>query len=163
MKAVCVALALLAVVLAVAPIVADAHLCMLFPPQREGYGGAAINTAAEMSCFRLKPPCGLNTFVKPTVSVNAGTAYNITFQKNLSHWNSSNPGKFIVSYSPRWTDPHFKPVATISDTSAPSLTLYTTNITIPTNMISLHGVLQVQYVTNSGVGPFYQCADITVL
>jgi hypothetical protein len=138
----------------------EAHLCLLFPPQRGPLGN--INQPGSLTCFHLVGPCGSAAASSPTIALRSGASYNITFQKNINHFNSAQPGSFVVSYSATAQSPSFQKLAVVPDTNAPALTLYSAGIALPRQSTS-HGLLQVQYITNNGVGPFYQCSDISVL
>jgi len=137
--------------------VVSCHVCLIFPQQRGGFGD--INKPASSSCFKIVGPCGDNVPADPEIEFFAGHSYNITFQKNLNHWNSTDPGYFSVSYG-HGINPHFSTLAKVTDTNTPPLTLYTTQITLP-KIDDDHGIIRVQYISNSvGVPIFYQCADV---
>jgi len=81
-------------------------------------------------------------------------------KKNLAHYNTANPGSFVVAIQ---TTPNgaWKILTSIPDDTLPSLTLYNLNVVLPAES-SLHAVLQVQYISNAAPGTFYQCADISL-
>ncbi|XP_065897850.1 uncharacterized protein [Dysidea avara] len=137
----------------------EAHLCLLNPHQRGTMNG--INTAGANDCILLDGPCGGRKAMNPVVIVQAGEPFYVVFQKNLDHFNSTSPGKFVVSIGANSAEPSFQQVGMIADSNTTSLHLYTLNVTFP-KMSTDHAVVQVTYVTNNPKAPpvFYQCADV---
>jgi len=138
--------------------IATAHVCLLNPHQRGSMVG--INQAAAADCYLRDAPCGSRTEEMPSVLLPAGRNVTISFQKNLAHYNTANPGSFVVAIQ---TTPNgaWKILTSIPDDTLPSLTLYNLNVVLPAES-SLHAVLQVQYISNAAPGTFYQCADISL-
>lgn len=137
----------------------EAHLCLFNPRQRGTMNG--INTAGSNDCILLDNPCGNRPAMKPTVGIVAGDVFEVVFQKNLDHYNKTNPGMFVVSIGENSADPKFQEIAMVQDSGTPSLHVYQLNVTFP-KMMSDGAVVQVKYVTNNAQAPavFYQCADI---
>ncbi|KAK3804465.1 hypothetical protein RRG08_058587 [Elysia crispata] len=137
------------------------HLCLISPPQRGSMVG--INKAGAADCILLKEPCGGRDERTSPVSLMPGERFVLTFQKNLDHFNKTSPGYFSVSLVEA-DRPHGESheILKMADTSDPSLTLYSANITMP--HMPGHMVLQARYVTNNPQAPpiFYQCADVHV-
>ncbi|XP_065897849.1 uncharacterized protein [Dysidea avara] len=139
--------------------VCEAHLCLFNPQQRGTMNG--INAAGSNDCILLDGPCGGRKAMKPTVGIMAGVPYTVVFQKNLDHFNTADPGMFVVSVGENSASPTFKQVGMVMDSGTPSLHVYTMNVTFP-KVMSDGAVVQVKYVTNNKQAPavFYQCADI---
>eukprot|EP01113_Clastostelium_recurvatum_P032596 TRINITY_DN420_c0_g1_i2.p1 TRINITY_DN420_c0_g1~~TRINITY_DN420_c0_g1_i2.p1 ORF type:complete len:162 (-),score=39.49 TRINITY_DN420_c0_g1_i2:75-560(-) len=130
------------------------HLCVLAPNQRTPLGDS-INKAGALVCQYQTGPCGGVAMTKPQ-AIDRNTNYTIVFQKNANHWNTTNPGTFVVSFQETHGNSFL--IEKIPDTNTPDLTLYTVPVHITTE-IKGEGYVQVTYITNS-VGNFYQCADV---
>merc|ERR1712012_1195278 len=117
-------------VLAVCVYTCTAHLCLISPPQRGSMEG--LNKGGSDDCILLKPPCGGRDRPQHPIGLGAGENFTVTFQKNLDHFNASTPGYFSVSLLELEGRNHTvgHEVYKTEDTSAPSLSLYSANITI---------------------------------
>ncbi|XP_035828738.1 uncharacterized protein LOC101858447 [Aplysia californica] len=139
--------------------VCQAHLCLISPPQRGSMMN--LNTKGSSDCILLKSPCGGREMREHGIALTAGERFAVTFQKNLDHFNANKPGYFSISIGHGNETMH--ELFHTADTSAPSLSLYSTNITIP----HMEGptILQARYVTNNDQAPavFYQCSDVRVV
>lgn len=82
--------------------------------------------------------------------------------QNLDHFYAKAPGNFTIG--PIINGEPGPILATVEDTSAPSLTYYSTELTVPSMARPGLYVLQVKYNTNNPQAPptFYQCADVEV-
>merc|ERR1712012_234075 len=151
-------------VLAVCVYTCTAHLCLISPPQRGSMEG--LNKGGSDDCILLKPPCGGRDRPQHPIGLGAGENFTVTFQKNLDHFNASTPGYFSVSLLALEGRNHTvgHEVYKTEDTSAPSLSLYSANITIPHEHRG-HMILQAQYVTKNPKAPavFYQCSDVNII
>ncbi|XP_062520531.1 uncharacterized protein LOC134195515 [Corticium candelabrum] len=139
---------------------AHAHVCLINPHQRGTMKD--INSPGTSDCALMHGPCGHRPPEHPAVTYKAGATYRFTFQKNLDHFDKDHPGYFNVNITDTRGD-HPITLKRITDTSAPSLTLYTVEVKLP-NKPSPHAVLQVEYYTDNPHAPptFFQCADITL-
>ncbi|GFN87059.1 hypothetical protein PoB_001356500 [Plakobranchus ocellatus] len=137
------------------------HLCLISPPQRGSMMG--INTAGAPDCILLKSPCGGREERGTAISLMPHERFVVTFQKNLDHFNKTNPGYFSVSLmDPERPGAQPMELLKMNDSSDPALTLYSANVTMPA--MPGHKVMQARYVTNNPQAPpaFYQCADIHI-
>jgi len=135
-----------------------AHVCFLNPEQRGGVN-SGINQIASNECFQTTAPCGSFPQGAPEVFYASGENITVIFQKNLNHWDATNPGNFTVNFSENGM--MWKNLASMPDNNDASLTLFTLNVTIP-NIKAPKTMLQVIYAPNGPPGPFYQCADIGI-
>ncbi|XP_060080287.1 uncharacterized protein LOC132559685 [Ylistrum balloti] len=146
--------------------ICSAHLCLLNPRQRGSLTG--YNKAAADDCYLTTGECGGRMSDSNNMAFfKRGMNYTVVLQKNLDHHNSTDPGSFVVSLHHN-TDISFytRTLATIPDTDAPSLSLYTADIFIPSDLQLSESpvfVLEVVYNTNTIPIVFRQCADILVL
>eukprot|EP01091_Cochliopodium_minus_P021271 TRINITY_DN9655_c0_g1_i1.p1 TRINITY_DN9655_c0_g1~~TRINITY_DN9655_c0_g1_i1.p1 ORF type:complete len:164 (-),score=46.56 TRINITY_DN9655_c0_g1_i1:30-494(-) len=148
---------LLLVVLLAIVYTSNAHLCLIAPHQRGTL--ADFNKEASADCGLQQGPCGGRNPQEPAVEIHPAAQFYATFQKNLNHYNPSNPGNFTISWG-RYENPSsFTNLATIPDTNSSSLTLYINQLKFPIVNQAQRGVIQVVYNTNIGL-TFYQCADI---
>ncbi|XP_072175853.1 uncharacterized protein [Diadema setosum] len=139
-------------------LVAEAHLCMLSPPQRGSIMN--INKPASPDCGLVTGPCGGRGKGESFIGIRAGSKFLVAFQKNLDHFNKDSPGSFNVSVSFD-NEKTFKDIEMMPDTADPSLTLYYKNVTMPTGPVNQPGILRVIYETKNPEAPpmFYQCSD----
>ncbi|GFS20983.1 hypothetical protein ElyMa_005071000 [Elysia marginata] len=137
------------------------HLCLISPPQRGSMMG--INKASAADCILLKEPCGGRDERGYPVALMPDERFVVTFQKNLDHFNKTKPGYFSLTLMEAdRPKAEGKEILRMADTSDPSLTLYSANVTVP--RMPGHLILQARYVTNNPQAPpvFYQCADVHV-
>ncbi|XP_033753956.1 uncharacterized protein LOC117337207 [Pecten maximus] len=152
---------LAAVTIAIVLEVCNAHMCMLSPPQRGSMIG--INKAGANDCILTTARCGGRPAGHPVMGLKIGSNFTVTFQKNLDHYDKATPGAFHVSIGQERQGTQMKVLTTVPDAGEPSLTLYSVNVTIPSDLVSRQiYVLQTSYVTNNKAAPavFYQCADV---
>ncbi|KAI8495529.1 hypothetical protein Bbelb_265010 [Branchiostoma belcheri] len=141
-----------------------AHMCMISPPQRGSMVG--INKPGADDCALVTGPCGGRMPMPHTgIALMAGENFTVTLQKNLDHYTASSPGMFTINLR-EGEQGEFKQLGMIKDMGEPSLSLYSTNITIPMHPMG-HGMatLQAVYVTKNPQAPamFYECADIHIM
>jgi len=139
-----------------------AHLCLLAPPQRGNM--TSLNKAASPDCGLTKAPCGgRNVTTHYPIGLGAGEDFEFIWQKNLDHFNATEPGYFSIKIgrSPE----HMMEIFRTPDTNASSLALYTKFAHIPREHDEGPHILQATYVTNNPKAPeaFYQCADVIVV
>ncbi len=87
----------------------------------------------------------------------------MTIQKNLDHFEASNPGNFSVFM---WNSTGGNIFwGSVPDTAAPTLSLYYLDLVVPKTLPTGNYVLQSVYATNNPGAPpnFYQCSDVAVL
>ena len=84
----------------------------------------------------------------------------MTWQKNVNHFNSANPGNFTVLYED--TANSSEPVAllVVPDDNSPSLTLYTFDVVIPLQITS-SATISLAYISNTAP-TYYSCSDFSV-
>ncbi|XP_011404756.1 PREDICTED: uncharacterized protein LOC105313217 [Amphimedon queenslandica] len=143
----------------------EAHVCLIFPPQRGGIPDAVFTYAGDITCLHvLKAPCGGMAAEDPKVSFKAGQNGSLSIQKNLDHYYASNPGYWGVYL---WTGgaKRGKYVGGFPDT-ADFKTFDTRSVDamIPADTPTGNAFIQVIYAPNNPDTPkmFYQCADIKI-
>ncbi|KAL5015465.1 hypothetical protein ScPMuIL_009735 [Solemya velum] len=136
------------------------HVCLLSPPQRGSMMG--INKPGAPDCGLENATCGGRGAQANTVILRSGQNFTVIVQKNLNHFNMSNPGNFNISLLDEKAM-KYTHLAMIPDTSDPSLTLYSAMVKIPDGIAKQAYALQVVYNTMDPSPPlFYQCSDVTV-
>eukprot|EP01116_Phalansterium_solitarium_P002429 TRINITY_DN1244_c1_g1_i1.p1 TRINITY_DN1244_c1_g1~~TRINITY_DN1244_c1_g1_i1.p1 ORF type:complete len:496 (+),score=191.61 TRINITY_DN1244_c1_g1_i1:69-1556(+) len=145
--------------------VSQAHVCLMNPPQR---GGFDISTPGSNACFWPQGPCGTAPVSSPTVTLVAGTSFNVLFQQNLNHYNPGWQGTLDVSFGTGFnqtSDKDFTIVSVIPDFWAhlqASQTNFTVAVPVPATPCP-HCTLRVRYVPNKPTEPiFHQCADVAI-
>jgi len=144
---------------------ADAHICLLVPPQRGGYN---VTTPGNMACFWPEGPCGLLPAGDPVLKLVGGEGFSILLQQNLNHYNPGWPGYIDVAYAvgPNPKSGDFKLLAQISD-YWPHLQAKQTNFSIPISVPNVdcpHCVIRVRYHPNKPTEPvFHNCADVSIV
>ncbi|XP_065191965.1 uncharacterized protein LOC135823061 [Sycon ciliatum] len=139
---------------------AYSHLCLINPHQRGS--AASINKPGADDCGLTTGPCGGRHGGQPMVAVPSGETVNITFQKNLNHFNAEKPGHFAFAFG---TEQKLEAIGMTPDTNTSSPWLYEFPIDVPKVEKRETGVLQVTYVTSNPNAPavFYQCADVEII
>ncbi|KAJ8302613.1 hypothetical protein KUTeg_019009 [Tegillarca granosa] len=139
----------------------QSHLCLLNPVQRGPVDD--ISTPGSQNCYFVAGPCGgQKAHPGARTILPAKSSLNVIFQKNLDHYNSTNPGYFQINIGQ--DERHMREVMRMNDTSDGSGHIYTTQVTLPPNLNQGDGyILQMTYVSNTVPITFYQCADILVL
>merc|ERR1711904_111830 len=130
------------------------HTCLLNPAQRGPLTG--INKIHDPNCGLMNGPCGGLPRKPATLQYEAGSTQSIVWQKNLDHYTTADPGKWVLSWSTdeeSWTQ-----LFSLADTNTSSLTIYEHDITFPPVQDYVKIVLQFQYQVSFGT--FYQCADV---
>eukprot|EP01034_Spumella_vulgaris_P025300 gene25300-31740_t len=77
-------------------LVANAHVCMWAPTQRNGFN---INTPGESLCYLKEGPCGGVASADPVTTLVGGQDFTILFQQNLNHFYIENPGKLVADFA----------------------------------------------------------------
>ncbi|XP_033729611.1 uncharacterized protein LOC117318771 [Pecten maximus] len=144
----------------------SSHLCLLNPRQRGSLSG--YNKAATEDCYLTQGECGGRMSDPNNMAVfQRGMNYTVILQKNLDHFNTTNPGSFDITLHHKTGISYYtRTLATIPDTAAPSLSLYMTDVYIPHDLQlseSPSYVIEVVYNTNTIPVTFRQCADILVI
>ncbi|KAK3086329.1 hypothetical protein FSP39_016942 [Pinctada imbricata] len=140
--------------------VAQAHLCLLSPPQRGNMSG--LNTPAAPNCLLLTGPCGGRQAGSPTY-YHTGDNMTVIFMKNFDHYYAAAPGEFVVSLG---ANDHSIPkiLAHQLDGGEKAPHIYRLSFPVPQMHIrpDLHYFIQVTYTPNNPNAPkiFYQCADV---
>ncbi len=92
-----------------------------------------------------------------------GEQVSIVMQKNLDHFFAASPGNFSTFL---W-DASGKSLfwGAVPDSAAPTLSLYTLRLTLPTTVPAGNYTVQTIYSTNNAGAPgaFYQCSDVMVV
>lgn len=145
---------------------AFAHVCLLDPVQR---GGFDISTPGANACFWPQGPCGKAPVGSPTVTLVAGSSYNVLFQQNLNHYNPGWQGTLDVSWGNGFnqtSDSEFTIATVVPDYWAhfqAEQTNFTIAVPVPTTPCP-HCTMRVRYVPNKPTEPiFHQCADVAIV
>jgi hypothetical protein len=107
--------------------VASAHTCLLSPTQRGGLPSSLA--VADKACFKTDA-CITKPKEAPTAIFEQGSKIPLVFQKNLNHFNASNPGVWTVYYAQHPTA-NFHVLSKFPDTNTDSLTVYSLPVTLP--------------------------------
>jgi hypothetical protein len=143
---------------------ASAHMCMFAPTQRGGLDGS-VNDPAALKCAGHVGPCGNQpNSLLPTQIMRANVPFIVVIQKNLDHYNSTNPGYFAVSFAdvadPSESD--FTTLLQIPDGPAsvyPDQYLFFANVSVQAKPLR-HGVLRSTYITNNvNAGNYFSCTS----
>eukprot|EP01033_Poteriospumella_lacustris_P004845 gene4845-3474_t len=150
--------------------VANAHICMWSPVQRNGF---SIDTPGESLCYLKEGPCGGVPSASPITKLTGGQEFSIAFQQNLNHFYIENPGRLVADFAEK-ADPAEEdftalglPVADYNAMNEITQTNFTIKVQIP-NVECKHCVIRLRYVSqnpteNDRGMTFYQCADVKVV
>jgi hypothetical protein len=135
--------------------------------QRTRIDPSVINVAAAKECYyvnsaSITPICGVDGPIPPTIPnivVRARSNYTFIFQKNLDHWSATAPSYFGVFLIDALYPTQVNYLSMVPDNNSPSLTIYTSTVTIP-EVSMVHAYVGVIYF-GAGI-TFYQCSDVMI-
>jgi len=147
----------------------EAHLCLRSPPQRGGYPPSSEFVAALPDCYVTNAPCGSRNPSLNLTAMYAGTDFTFFFIVNELHFNANatSAGHITLEYCSAGCtelEAQFYEIGTATMNVPSNVTQpWSVSMTVEMPQIDCNPcAVRVVYTTENGIGPFYQCADVSI-